>query len=177
MYSLNEQQLDFYSRRYKSTRRQARKPSIRSAFDHICIIIEHKLEDEEDFQLCYEATIQTFYRQELREIEDETRFLLACRNWLTLSRSQFFLLLFTIFIGPFIGCDLAWLMTNGPKAGWTMPLNVWAPISVVYSLFPAPDPIGPAVNAGAIGPAHIREVKSPVGDKAFYKIRLPDTPG
>jgi hypothetical protein len=134
MYSLNEQQLDFILADIKA--RGVRLESLQyDLLDHICIIIEHKLEDEEDFQLCYEATIQTFYRQELREIEDETRFLLACRNRLTLSRSQFFLLLFTIFIGPFISCDLAWLVTNGPKAGWTIPLNVWAP-TVVYSLFP-----------------------------------------
>ena len=134
MYSLNEQQLDFILSDIKA--RGVRLESLQyDLLDHICIIIEQKLEKEEDFGTCYEATIQTFYRQELCEIEYETRFLLACRNRLILSRWQFFLVLFTIFIGPFAGCDLAWLVTNGPKAGWTIPLNVWAP-TVVYSLFP-----------------------------------------
>jgi hypothetical protein len=134
MYSLNEQQLDFILADVKA--RGVRLEGLQyELLDHICVIIEQRLEKEEDFEECYEATISAFYREDLREIEDEARFLLACRNRLILSRSLFFLLLFTIFIGPFIGCDLAWLVTNGPKAGWTIPLNVWAP-TVVYSLFP-----------------------------------------
>jgi hypothetical protein len=43
--------------------------------------------------------------------------------------------LFTIFIGPFVSYDLAWLVTSGPTAGWNIPLHIWAP-TVVYSLFP-----------------------------------------
>jgi hypothetical protein len=134
MYPLNEQQLDFILSDINE--RSVRLESLQyDLLDHICVIIEQQLEKEEDFEKCYEATIRSFYRQELREIEDETRFLLACRNRLTLSRSQFFLLLFTIFIGPFAGCDLAWLVTNGSKAGWAIPWNVWTP-TVVYSLWP-----------------------------------------
>ena len=134
MYSLSEQQLDFILSDINA--RGVRLESLQyDLLDHICVIIEQKLEKEEDFEPCYEATIKSFYRQELREIEDETRFLLARRNRLTLSRSQFFLLLFTIFIGPFVSYDLAWLVTSGPEAGWNIPLQVWAP-TVVYSLFP-----------------------------------------
>jgi len=134
MYSVSEQQLDFILSDINA--RGVRLESLQyDLLDHICVLIEQKLEKEEDFEQCYEATISAFYRQELREIEEETIFLLACRNRLTLSRNQFFLLLFTIFIGPFAGIDLAWLVTAGPTAGWAIPMEIWAP-TVVYSLFP-----------------------------------------
>lgn len=134
MYSLNEQQLDFILG--DITARGVRLQSLQcDLLDHICVMIEQKLEKEEDFDQCYENTIRTFYRQELREIEEETILLLACRNRLTLSRNQFFLLLFTIFIGPFVSYDLAWLLTSGRAAGWHIPLYIWGP-TFVYSLFP-----------------------------------------
>ncbi|HEV3325595.1 MAG TPA: hypothetical protein VG052_08310 [Puia sp.] len=134
MYSLSEQQIDFILGDISA--RGVRLESLQhDLLDHICVIIEQKLEKAEGFEQCYESTIQSFYRQELREIEDETIFLLACRNRLTLSRSQFFLLLFTIFIGPFVSYDLAWLLRSGPTAGWNIPLHIWAP-TMVYSLFP-----------------------------------------
>jgi hypothetical protein len=134
MYTLNEQQLDFILSDINA--RGVRLESLQyDLLDHICVIVEQRLEKEEDFEQCYKTTIRAFYRQELREIEDETLFLLACRNRLVLSKSQFFLLLFTIFTGPFLSIDLAWLVTSGPAAGWNIPLHVWAP-TVVYSLFP-----------------------------------------
>ena len=134
MYSLNEKQIDFILCDINA--RGVRLESLQyDLLDHICVIIEQQLEKEEEFDQCYEATIRAFYRQELREIEEETIFLLACRNRLTLSRTQFFFLLFTVFIGPFVSYDLTWLVTSGPTAGWNIPLDIWAP-TVVYSLFP-----------------------------------------
>src|ERR1700743_286856 len=134
MYCLNEKQIDFILG--DINRRGVRLESLQcDLLDHICVIIEQQLEKEEDFQQCYEATIKTFYREELREIEEQTIHLLACRNRLTLNRNQFFSLLFTIFIGPFASYDLAWLVTSGPTAGWNIPLYIWGP-TVVYSLFP-----------------------------------------
>jgi len=134
MYSLSEQQIDFIHGDINA--RGIRLESLQyDLLDHVCVIIEQKLEKDEDFEQCYEATIKAFYRQELREIEEETIFLLACRNRLTLSRNQFFVLLFTIFIGPFVSYDLAWLVTSGPTTGWNIPLDIWVP-TVVYSLYP-----------------------------------------
>lgn len=134
MYSLNEQQIDFILGDINA--RGVRLESLQyDLLDHICIIIEQELEKEEDFEQCYSQTIKTFYKRELCEIEKETIFLLDCRNRLILSRSQFFVLLFTIFIGPFIGYDVAWLVTSGPAAGWEIPLHIWGP-PMVYSLFP-----------------------------------------
>ena len=168
MYPLNEQQMDFLLSVIHA--RGARQESLQDdLLDHICVIIEQQLEKEEDFESCYKATIQTFYRQELGEIEDETRFLLACRNRLTLSRSQFFLLLFAIFIGPFAGCDLAWLAANGPKAGWAIPWNVWAP-TVVYSLWPLLILLVLLLTPERLNPLIPAKSKILLGIKPFIKI-------
>jgi hypothetical protein len=121
MYSISDQQIDFilsdlHSKGIKLEGLQS------NLLDHICILIEQNLEQDEDFEQYYFTTLKTFYQKELREIEEETLFLLRYKNHLRLSRNQFFLLLFIVFIGPFIGCDLLWMI------GWVPTL--------IYSLFP-----------------------------------------
>jgi hypothetical protein len=168
MYPLNEQQIDFILRDIHA--RGIRLESLQyDLLDHICIMIEQKLQKEEDFQTCYEATVSTFYRKELREIEAETLFLLARRNRLVLSRTQFFLLLFTVFIGPFVSCDLAWLVTSGPAAGWRIPLHVWAP-TVVYSLFPLLILLVLLLTPARLDPLIPTKSKVLLGIKPFIKI-------
>src|SRR5262249_52750000 len=106
-----------------------------SLLDHICSILEHTLEKEEDFLSTYETVIKTFYQDNLREIEEQTLFLQRYRNHLALSRQMFFVLLFAVFIGPFIAYDLLWLFAHYPVTGWQIPMNVWG-ASLVFSLFP-----------------------------------------
>jgi hypothetical protein len=168
MYSLNDKQLDFILGDINA--RGVRLESLQyDLLDHICVIIEQTLEKEEDFEPCYEATISAFYRQELREIEDETLFLLARRNRLTLSRSLFFVLLFAIFIGPFVGCDLAWLVRSGPVAGWNLPMDIWAP-TVVYSLFPLLILLVLLLTPERLDPLIPRKSKVLLGIRPFIKI-------
>jgi hypothetical protein len=134
MYSITEQQIDFILA--DIDKRGIKLEGLQDELvDHICIIIEQNLEEDEDFERFYLQSIQTFYKQELREIETETIFLLACKQHIALSRNQFFVILFTIFIGPFIGLDVAWLVKSGPAAGWNLPISIWGP-TLVYSLFP-----------------------------------------
>jgi hypothetical protein len=168
MYSLNEEQLDFILSDIHA--RGVRLESLQyDLLDHICVIIEQKLENEEGFEQCYEATIKSFYRRELREIEDETLFLLASRNRLILSRAQFFLLLFVLFIGPFVGYDLAWLVASGPTAGWNIPLDVWAP-TVVYSLFPLLILLVLLLTPARLDPLIPAKSKVLLGIRPFIKI-------
>ena len=49
--------------------------------DHICCIIEQNLEENGDFENFYSATLKTFYKKELREIEEETKTLLTFKNY------------------------------------------------------------------------------------------------
>lgn len=168
MYCLNEQQIDFILGDINA--RGIRLESLQyDLLDHICVIIEQQLEKEEDFEQCYEATITTFYRQELREIEDETFFLLECRNRVSLSRNQFFFLLFTVFIGPFVSYDLAWLVTSGPTAGWKIPLEIWAP-TVVYSQWPLLILLVLLLTPERLDPLIPRRSKILLGIRPFIKV-------
>lgn len=54
--------------------------------DHICCIIEQQLEENGDFERFYLATIGTFYKTELREIEVETSYLLTHKNYYVMKK-------------------------------------------------------------------------------------------
>ena len=171
MYSLNEQQIDFILGDINA--RGIRLESLQyDLLDHICVIIEQQLEKEEDFEQCYLQTIRTFYRNELCEIEDETVFMLECRNRVRLSRNQFFFLLFTIFIGPFISYDLAWLVTSGPTGGWKIPLDIWAP-TVVYSQFPLLILLVLFLTPERLDPLIPKRSKILLGIRPFIKVISP----
>jgi hypothetical protein len=134
MYNVSDQQVNFILS--DLTEHGIRIESLRhNLLDHICILIEQNLEPGGDFEEYYHKAIKAFYTNELQEIEEETLFLLTAKNRLVLSRNQFFLVLFTLFIGPFIGYDVAWLATSGKAAGWLIPVEVWGP-TMVFSLFP-----------------------------------------
>ncbi|MHA4812382.1 hypothetical protein ACX0G9_30090 [Flavitalea flava] len=143
MYFLSDDQVDFISMDIR--RHGIEIESLQqSLLDHICILIEQNLEQDGDFHAYYNQTITTFYKQELREIEEETLFLINHKGpGLLLSRNVFFLLLFTIFIGPFIGWDISWMFSSnqvqdlihGQAHGLYLPLYIWGP-TVTFSLFP-----------------------------------------
>lgn len=97
--------------------------------DHICIIIENELEPDGDFEAFYRLTLRRFYKEELREIEEETRLLLSLRGRLVLGRNVFFLVLFAFLGGPFIG----YLVSYGVLG--PIPDRAWD-ASLVFSLFP-----------------------------------------
>jgi len=54
--------------------------------DHICCIIENRLEATGDFYQFYTTVIQSFYKRELREIESETILLLQNKNYYTMKK-------------------------------------------------------------------------------------------
>src|SRR6266581_7526898 len=105
MYSLSDQQINFILTDIGN--RGITIESLRqNLLDHICILIEQNLPDNGDFEAFYASTIQHFYKAELREIEEETVLLLYSKNRLLLSRGWFFVVLFTVFIGPYIAYDI-----------------------------------------------------------------------
>jgi hypothetical protein len=55
--------------------------------DHICTIIERELEDPNDFERFYQATLRRFYHRELREIEEETTHLLTFKNYYAMRKA------------------------------------------------------------------------------------------
>jgi cytochrome c biogenesis protein CcdA len=54
--------------------------------DHICCIIEHESDIEEDFYKCYERVLPQFFKEELQEIQTETDNLLQFKNFYTMKK-------------------------------------------------------------------------------------------
>jgi hypothetical protein len=134
MYRLSDQQTDFIldDIRAHGIKTESLQQNL---LDHICIIIEQGLEENGNFEQFYPAVMRTFYKQELRELEEEAFFLLEHKGpHILLSRNQFFLILFTLFIGPFV----AYALFSGPAGGSGIsgiPVEVWRG-TLVLSLFP-----------------------------------------
>lgn len=56
--------------------------------DHICCIIENNLEENGDFENFYHKTVQSFFRKELKEIEDETISLVIFKHYYTMKKAM-----------------------------------------------------------------------------------------
>jgi len=173
MYCISDHQIDFIQR--DINRHGIITESLQqNLLDHICIIIEQNLEQNGDFEQFYATTIKTFYKEELREIEEETLFLLTSKGPHALfSRNQFFFLLFLVFIGPFIAYDLAWMRDSG--AGFYLPMEILEgtmvfalfPFLVLFVLYLTPDNLDPLIP---------RKSKILIGIRPFIRI-IPPNPG
>jgi hypothetical protein len=105
--------------------------------DHICILLEEKLEKDGDFQEAYAAVIPTFYRTSLYEIEEEALFLASLRGpHLVLSRSWFFVLAFALALGPWLAYIARWWFSLGPMENirWSFDVIQCAVVLDVYPL-------------------------------------------
>jgi len=85
MYCLNEKQIDFILNDI-SARGIEMVGLQQDLLDHICCIIEHNLEDDGDFESFYNLTIKKFYKQDLKEIEEETINLLTHKNYYVMKK-------------------------------------------------------------------------------------------
>jgi hypothetical protein len=173
MYSITDQQIDFIQCDIRNLGIVTESLQ-QNLLDHICIIIEQNLNDNENFEEFYNSTIKRFYRQELKELEEETIFLLDSKGLFTLlSRNQFFLLLFTLFIGPFIAYDLFWYINSNQTNGFNIPFEVWG-AAVVYPLFPLLVLLVLFLTPDRLDPLIPRKSKILLGIKPFIKIVPPE---
>ena len=79
MYRISDQQIDYILNDFRA--RGVEMESLQeNLLDHICCIIEQELEANGDFERFYSTTIKTFYKNELKEIEEETISLLNNKN-------------------------------------------------------------------------------------------------
>jgi len=158
MYQLNDQQIDFILS--DLGQRGIRTESLRlNLLDHICILIEENLEENGDFYQYYTSVLPAFYKQELRELEEEAHLLMTMqRGHLLLSRNQFFLLLFALLIGPFITYDIVWMVNTAIAiGGWRLPFEIWGstlifalyPLLVLLVLFFTPEKFDPLIPRGS----------------------------
>jgi hypothetical protein len=118
MYCITDQQMDFIldDLRSKGIRLEDLQQNL---LDHICVLIEENLAADGNFEQYYFTVIRSFYKKELSEIEEETRFLLNRPKYLLLlNRNQFFTPLFIIFLGPYIACAILSLTGSWPGDAW-----------------------------------------------------------
>jgi hypothetical protein len=168
MYCLSDKEIDFIAN-------DIRERGIHIAglhenlLDHICIIIEERLEKPEEFESVYAAVIKTFYTSELKEIEEEALFLVKYNRHRVLSRGLFFTILFSIFIGPFIAYDVLWLINSFAENGWYLPRDVWG-ATFVYSLFPLMILLVLLLTPEGLDPLIPRRSKILFGFRPFIKI-------
>lgn len=85
MYVLNDTQIDFILNDIKNNGVKMEELQT-DLLDHICCVIEHNMKPDDDFETFYRATIKTFYKKELLEIEEETKFLLTFKNYYTMKK-------------------------------------------------------------------------------------------
>ncbi|MBK7969497.1 MAG: hypothetical protein IPK08_11420 [Bacteroidetes bacterium] len=85
MYRITDNQIDFILDDIRA-RGIGMEELQNDLIDHICCIIEQKLEANGDFEQCYSETICLFFKKELREIETETKLLLNNKNYYTMKK-------------------------------------------------------------------------------------------
>lgn len=87
MYCLSPQQIDYILNDISA--RGVKMESLQlNLLDHVCCIVEQNLEADGNFEDFYAATIKTFYKDELREIEEETINLLTFKNYYVMKKTM-----------------------------------------------------------------------------------------
>ena len=172
MYQISDHQIDYMLHDIRE--RGITIESVRlNLLDHICIIIEENLEENGNFKEFYESAIKSFYRERLSEIQEETIFLLTFKAPVViLSRNFFFLCLFILFIGPFIGYDIAWYMESD-LTQFYIPFEIWG-ATLVFSLFPLLILLVLFLTPDRLDPLIPWKSKIMIGIRPFIKIIPPD---
>lgn len=105
--------------------------------DHICCLAEQNLAEGDDFEVFYRRTIPSFYRKELRELEEETRLLLTFKNYFMMKKIMIGGGLFAVtafLFGAWFkimhwpGANMLWLVTICLSAFVFIPLYCFAGI-------------------------------------------------
>jgi hypothetical protein len=77
--------------------------------DHICILLEERLDAGGSFEQEYAAVLASFYRKELYELEEEALFLTSLRGpHVVLNRGWFFLCAFAVVLSPYLAYIAQW---------------------------------------------------------------------
>jgi hypothetical protein len=87
MYCITDEQIDFILNDIR--RNGVEMEDLQSnLLDHICCIIEQNLKENDDFEAFYRKTIRQFYKNSLREIEEETINLLTFKNFYAMKKTM-----------------------------------------------------------------------------------------
>ena len=102
--------------------------------DHVCCIIEHEMREGENFHKFYENTIARFYKNQLSEIEDETRDLITFKYYHAMKRTMKITGLLSVLL---ITIGAVFKMQHWPGAGIALVLGfaifslIFLPLNIV----------------------------------------------
>ena len=85
MYCITDQQIEYILNDIRRNGIETEDLQL-NLLDHICCIMEQTLKEDDDFEGFYHQTIKRFYKQELREIEEETINLLTFKNYYAMKK-------------------------------------------------------------------------------------------
>ncbi len=104
--------------------------------DHICILLEERLDAGGSFEQEYAAVLASFYRKELYELEEEALFLTSLRGpHVVLTRGWFFLCAFAAVLSPYLAYVGQWWFFQRPMGDIREPFDVIGG-AMVMDLFP-----------------------------------------
>jgi hypothetical protein len=122
--------------------------------DHICILLEERLEAGGSFEEEYDGVLGTFYHTALYELEEEALFLASLRGpYVVLTRSWFFLWAFAVVLGPYLVYVAKWWFFERPMGdirnavdvlGGAMILDLY-PLLTVFVLYLTPNRFDPLI--------------------------------
>ena len=85
MYRISEQQIEYILDDIR--RNGIEKEDLQlNLLDHICCILERELKEDDDFERLHQQTVKQFFKNELREIEEETINLLTFKNYYAMKK-------------------------------------------------------------------------------------------
>jgi hypothetical protein len=122
--------------------------------DHICILLEERLDAGGSFEAGYAGVITTFYRKELYELEEEALFLASLRGpHLVLSRGWFFFCAFALVLSPYLTYVAQWWFFQRPMGDVRNPFEVLVgamvldvyPVLTIIVLFLTPNRFDPVI--------------------------------
>lgn len=104
-YSLSEEQIDFILNDIKVRGIEIEKLQI-NLLDHICCLLEEKMNEGDDFEACYKRTIEEFHENNLSELEKETKGLLRSKHYYTIKNTLYIVLVASISYNIYAGTKL-----------------------------------------------------------------------
>ena len=153
MATLTDEQVDFVARVIKAN--GIRLEDLQdNLLDHICILVEQRLEQGGTFEDVLAKVFRSFYRKELYELEEEALLLSSIKGRrLLLSRGQFFRLAFGVLLAPYALYFLLALLHWLPVAydvfpnilfRWTLIGCFW-PLVCLLVIFLTPERFDPLI--------------------------------
>jgi hypothetical protein len=148
--------------------------------DHICILLEERLEAGGSFEQEYDGVLATFYHTALYELEEEALFLASLHGpYVVLSRTRFFQWLFIIVVSPYLAYFLQWWLVLRP-AGDLREVNDILRGLVVFMLYPFLTTVVLFLTPNRFDPLIPWRSKILIGFKPLIRIlpedRLPSEP-